>query len=72
MEENDKTPKDSGKIYTVLDLLKKLNKNADIAEMEVDDESNETDVEKVKDNNEIKYGIWTLMPGNTRTKIICY
>lgn len=65
MEENDKTLKDSGKIYTVSDLLKKLNKNADIAEMEVDDESNETEVEKVKDNNEIKYGIWTLMPGNT-------
>lgn len=71
MEENDKTPKDAGKIYTVLDLLKKLNKNADIAEMEVD-EADATEVEKVKDNNEIKYGIWTLMPGNTRTKIIYY
>ncbi|KAM7357047.1 uncharacterized protein ACRADG_002556 [Cochliomyia hominivorax] len=53
--------KDSHKIYTVLDLLGKLNKNND-SEKEMTENEMAIDIDNEKDNEEIKYGIWTLMP----------
>ncbi|XP_023293762.2 uncharacterized protein LOC111676981 isoform X2 [Lucilia cuprina] len=62
MEVNEKSTKDSNKIFTVSDLLQKLNNKDNDIEMEVDEENEIVTGDKIDDGAEVKYGIWTLMP----------